>query len=138
MMFSEEPVQFQFSANEISELLSFFQSEVPVNSTSGSETTRSVYSQEERKRRRMISNRESARRSRQRKKSHLENLTTQLNRLRTENRELRNRLCLIAQQNHLVERETQELGFEAMDLQTKLSGLYQILVNMQFSNTYSH
>ncbi|KAJ8439728.1 LOW QUALITY PROTEIN: hypothetical protein Cgig2_009552 [Carnegiea gigantea] len=52
---------------------------------------------DERKRRRMISNRESARRSRMRKQRHLENLRNQMNRLKTQNREWVNRLRFIAQ-----------------------------------------
>ncbi|XP_059636911.1 basic leucine zipper 4-like [Cornus florida] len=138
MLFSEEPVHFQvpvfeggFTADEVQELLSLFQSGQSANSISGSDTNRSVYSVEERKRRRMISNRESARRSRLRKKRHLENLADEVKRLRIENRELKNRLCLVSQHYHLMQRETDRLQTESFHLQLGLAGLCQILATMQ-------
>ncbi|GFY85967.1 hypothetical protein Acr_04g0007050 [Actinidia rufa] len=131
-MFSEEPVQFSFTPSEIHQLLSCFQSGLPVHSPSGSETCpgRTVCSVEERKKRRMISNRESARRSRWRKKRHLENLTSHVNRLSLENQELKNRLCLASHQCIVAERETNRLMTESLLLQQRLSGLCQILDNM--------
>lgn len=145
MFLSEEPVQFQFplvdatfTRDEIHELLSFVHSESPVNSespinsTSGSETGRTVYSVNERKRRRMVSNRESARRSRLRKKMHLENVTNEVDRLKSENRELKNRLCLFSHQCQIVQRETNRLQTESFLLRQKLSGLCRILVDMNF------
>ncbi|KAL2505681.1 basic leucine-zipper 5 [Abeliophyllum distichum] len=99
-MIYQEPVQYQIPAledgltvNEIHELFTFLESEPPVYSTSGLQTTQLDNSVEEiRKRKRMISNQESARRSRWRKKTQLENLTIEVNRLKLVNRELKNRL----------------------------------------------
>lgn len=141
-MCSEDPVHFEFppvledilNSSEIHELLSSYQLEFPTHSTSSSETTqtgRLVYSVEERKRRRMISNRESARRSRWRKKRQLEDLTNQVNRLRLENRELKNRLCIVLHEYEAIQRETVPLLAESIVLRQKLAGLRQILAAMQ-------
>lgn len=135
----KNPVQYQpgpvledtLTPAEIHELFSILQSEQPPSTgpTSSSETNRSVYSVEERKRRRMISNRESARRSRLRKKSHLENLTSELKRLRVENRNLKNLLSVLTHDCHLVQRDSNRLLSESIYLQHKLTGLNQILAS---------
>ncbi|KAL0432598.1 UNVERIFIED_CONTAM: Basic leucine zipper 4 [Sesamum latifolium] len=137
MMSTENPVHYplpvlehSLSPNEINDLFSMLQSSQPsIHSTSSSETNRSLYSLEERKRRRMISNRESARRSRWRKKKHLENLTSEANRLNNENRELKNRLCMIAHDCHFVQRDSNRLLCESIYLQQKLTGLNQMLAS---------
>ncbi|KAL3505042.1 hypothetical protein ACH5RR_034883 [Cinchona calisaya] len=155
MMFSEEPDQCQlapvredaFTSSELHEILSSLvqsgfpthstsgsettQNGLPSNSTSGSETTRSVYSTEESKSRRMISNRESAKRSRWRKKKQLEDMTNQLNQLILDNIGLKNQLCLVTQNYQAVQRDSTRLLAEYIDLQQKLAGLQQVLVNMQ-------
>lgn len=137
-MSAENPVLFQFpvqednnimSPSEIHQILSFFQ-EPPLHSTSGSETNRTVYSTEERKRRRMISNRESARRSRWRKKQMYEDLTNDVNRLKLENRELKNRLGFLTNDCHTVQRDSNRLLSESIYLQHKLRGLHQILAQI--------
>lgn len=133
-MSSENPVHYQLpvledsiTPTEIHELFSLLQSEPTIHSTSSSETNRSVYSIEERKRRRMVSNRESARRSRWRKKKHLEDITNEVNRLKLENRELKNLLCVLTHDCHLVQRDSNRLLTESICLQHKLTGLHQIL-----------
>ncbi|POO03724.1 Basic-leucine zipper transcription factor [Trema orientale] len=133
MFLSEEAVQFQYGPvledNEIEELLSLLR---PGSNNSGSEgSSRAVYSVDERKRRRMLSNRESARRSRWRKKRHLEDLTDQVNRLKVENRDLKNRLGSVAQQCHVAWRENDRLSSEFLALQSRLSDLCRVLVAMQ-------
>ncbi|KAG6767792.1 hypothetical protein POTOM_026678 [Populus tomentosa] len=71
------------------------------NSNSGSdEPNPPVPAIDERKRRRMVSNRESARRSRMRKQKHMDNLRNQVNLLRVENRELTNRLRIVLYHCH--------------------------------------
>ena len=115
------------SPSEIHELLSLLDSQPMTRPTSGSETSRPVYSTEERKRRRMISNRESARRSRWRKKKHQEDLANEADRLRLENRELENRLSALANQCHLVQRESNRLLSESVYLQHRLAGLQEII-----------
>ncbi|XP_065875104.1 basic leucine zipper 4-like [Euphorbia lathyris] len=105
----------------------------PDNSISSSDepnqTTVSVV--DERKRRRMISNRESARRSRMRKQKHLENLRNQLNRLRIENRELTNRLRFVMYHWNSVRRDNDRLRSEHSILRQKLSNIRQIMMFRQ-------
>ncbi|MCD9639180.1 hypothetical protein HAX54_023556 [Datura stramonium] len=130
----EDPVRYHpvledavLSPSDIHEILSLLQTELPAQSTSGSETTRLGFSLEERKRRRKISNRESARRSRFRKKKHLNNLTDQVNQLKVENRELKNRLCVATHHCQAAQSETDRLILESIVLQQQLAGLCQIL-----------
>ncbi|KAK3030237.1 hypothetical protein RJ639_038360 [Escallonia herrerae] len=125
-MFTQEPVHYRFTAEEVNDLLSL----VTSGSTSGSDMSRSVYTLEERRVRRMVSNRESARRSRQRKKRHLENLSKQMDRLRHENRELKNRVGFFSYGLLAVQCENERLRSESLDLQIKLSTLRQTLVFM--------
>lgn len=135
----EDPVHYHLpvledilSPSDIHEILSLLQNELPVQSTSGSETNRSVFSFEEKKRRRKKSNRESARRSRLRKKMHLDNMTEQVNRLKVENRQLKNRLCIATHHCQAAQSETNRLILEKIVLQQRLAGLCQILNPMQF------
>ncbi|GMP27674.1 hypothetical protein CsSME_00003557 [Camellia sinensis var. sinensis] len=83
---------------------------------------------DERKRRRMISNRESARRSRMRKQKHLENLRNQVNRLSVGNREMMNRLRLVTHHSQLVRRENERLRLESAMLREKLWAVHQVLL----------
>jgi len=96
------------------------------NSSPGSDETDQVL--DERKRRRMISNRESARRSRMRKKKHLENLRNQVNRLRIGNRELENRLRLVTHHGQLVRRENDRFVSESAMLRQRLWAIHQVLL----------
>lgn len=86
---------------------------------------------DERKRRRMISNRESARRSRMRKQKHLENLRNQVNRFRVENREISNRLRFALYHLQLVRTDNLRLRSEYSMLQQKLSDIRQIMLFRQ-------
>ncbi|KAL3721927.1 hypothetical protein ACJRO7_034299 [Eucalyptus globulus] len=86
---------------------------------------------DERKRRRMVSNRESARRSRMRKQRHLENLRNQVNRLKVQNRELSNRLRLVLYHCYLLRRSNDQLRSEQSMLRHKLSNMQQILLLQQ-------
>ncbi|PRQ48256.1 putative transcription factor bZIP family [Rosa chinensis] len=106
----------------------------PIN---GSKRTVSVSPVDERKRRRMISNRESARRSRMRKQKHIENLRTQVNRLRIENRELNNRLRFVIYHFQRVHTDNDMLRAEHTMLQQKLSDIRQILVFRQLQHMSS-
>ncbi|XP_073286997.1 uncharacterized protein, partial [Primulina huaijiensis] len=71
---------------------------------------------DERKKRRMISNRESARRSRMRKQLHLDELWSQVLRLRTENHNLMDRLNVVSESHGKVLQENARLKEEATDL----------------------
>ncbi|MED6130706.1 hypothetical protein PIB30_003284 [Stylosanthes scabra] len=125
-----ELLHFMLTQTEIDDLFSLI-NHLPASPSSGSQgSNRAVYSTEERKLRRMQSNRESARRSRGRKKKHLENLTVQLNRLRLENRELKNRLVATMHQHLLVSLENEQLRSESIALGSTLSDLCEILRTM--------
>ncbi|EXC12620.1 Ocs element-binding factor 1 [Morus notabilis] len=110
-------------------------SDEPDNSTNPAEPkacpdepNRRVSVVDERKRRRMLSNRESARRSRMRKQKHLENLRNQVNRLRVENRELTNRLRYVSYHVHRVSTDNARLRAEQTVLRQKLYDIRQILL----------
>ncbi|XP_052195460.1 bZIP transcription factor 44-like [Diospyros lotus] len=99
------------------------------NSGCGSdEPNRKASVQDERKRRRMISNRESARRSRMRKQKQLENLRNHVSRLRITNRELMNRLRIVTQHCHLVRIDNERLSSESAMLREKLWAVRQVLL----------
>lgn len=78
----------------------------------------------------MISNRESARRSRMRKQKHLDELWSQVVRLRTENHQLINKL------NHATECHDQVLQ-ENAQLKEEASELRQLLCDMQLNSPYA-
>lgn len=141
MSFYEEnfpvPVRFtchpvhetMLTQSEIEELFSLINQPVdPSSPGSGSQgSNRAVYSTRERKIRRMQSNRESARRSRWRKKRHIENLNNDVNRLKMENRELKNRLGLTMQYNLILSAENERLRSESVTLLATLLDLYRTL-----------
>lgn len=145
-MCSDNPVQlhpafdrcFSFTQNDLNEVLSYFEpnpdsglndsnrdpsEEVNTTSNNDDNTNNS-----ERKLRRMISNRLSARRSRLRKKRHLENLTAQADRLKVQNREMKTRLELVRCQCYVLRRENERLRCESVLLKQRLSDLYQSLL----------
>ncbi|KAL3501569.1 hypothetical protein ACH5RR_036018 [Cinchona calisaya] len=78
---------------------------------------------DERKQRRMISNRESARRSRMRKQRHLDELRSQVFRMMTENHNLVDKYNYVAESLERVVQENVRLKEEALDLRQMLSDL---------------
>ncbi|XP_057765633.1 basic leucine zipper 43 [Salvia miltiorrhiza] len=102
------------------------------NSTSNSTSDEADDQQaiDERKQRRMISNRESARRSRMRKQRHLDELWSQVLRLRTENHSLIEKLNHVSESHDRVVQENAKLKEEASDLR-------QMLTDIQISNSYA-
>ncbi|XP_058183608.1 basic leucine zipper 43 [Rhododendron vialii] len=79
---------------------------------------------DERKQRRMISNRESARRSRMRKQKHLDELWSLVVRLRTENRHLIDKLNHVSECHDKVVQENVQLKEEASDLHQVIIDLH--------------
>ncbi|KAJ4974036.1 hypothetical protein NE237_007210 [Protea cynaroides] len=79
---------------------------------------------DERKQRRMISNRESARRSRMRKQKHLDELWSQVMRLRNENRQVIDKLNHLSECHDQVLQENARLREEASDLRQMLNNLH--------------
>ncbi|KAI3768244.1 hypothetical protein L2E82_18769 [Cichorium intybus] len=83
---------------------------------------------DERRKKRKISNRESARRSRVRKQKHLENLKNQVTRYKTGNQELINRLRFVNHNGQMLQRENERLRSASVMLQQTLTNLHQLLV----------
>ena len=100
------------------------------NSTSDEADEQQLSIINERKQRRMISNRESARRSRMRKQRHLDELWSHLIWLRNENHQLMDKL------NHATECHDRVLQ-ENVQLKEEASGLRQMLTDMQLNSPYS-
>nr|XP_009804217.1 PREDICTED: G-box-binding factor 1-like [Nicotiana sylvestris] len=92
----------------------------------------------ERKRKRMISNRESARRSRMRKQKHLDNLRNQANRHKVANRDLTNRVHLVTSHCQLVQRNNEMLRTESVLLQQRLENIREILLARQLQQQLYH
>ncbi|XVF64955.1 hypothetical protein PTKIN_Ptkin09bG0208300 [Pterospermum kingtungense] len=107
------------------------------SNSSLSEPNQQVPIIDERKRRRMISNRDSARRSRIRKRSHLDNLKNEVNLLRNENQELNNQLRSVSQHYHRVRIDNDRLRSEYSMLQQELLDTHQILVFKQLQQLSS-
>lgn len=94
---------------------------------------------DERKQRRMISNRESARRSRMRKQKHLENLRNQVNRLRVENRDLTNQLRLLLCYVQRLQIDNDQMRSEHVKLRQKLSEIcHVLLLQQQLHQQHAH
>lgn len=93
------------------------------NSTSDEADNHQLSVINDRKQRRMISNRESARRSRMRKQKHLDELWSQVVWLRNENHQLLHKL------NHVSENHDKVLQ-ENAQLKEETSGLRQMLTDM--------
>lgn len=85
---------------------------------------------DERKHRRMISNRESARRSRMRKQKHLDELWSQVMKLRTENHNLVDKLNHVSESHDKVVQENARLKEETFDLR-------QMVADMQIGNSFT-
>ncbi|KAK8567464.1 hypothetical protein V6N12_006050 [Hibiscus sabdariffa] len=96
-------------------------SSISNNSTSDEAEEHQVNVIDERKQRRMISNRESARRSRMRKQKHLDELWSQVIRLRNENHNLIDQLNHVSESHDRVLQENARLKEEASDLRQMLS-----------------
>ncbi|CAI9763346.1 unnamed protein product [Fraxinus pennsylvanica] len=99
------------------------------NSTSDETDEQQVRIINERKQRRMISNRESARRSRMRKQKHLDELWSQVVWLRNENHQLIDKL------NHVSESRDQAIQ-ENAQLKEEASELRQMITDMQLHSPY--
>ncbi|XVE49010.1 hypothetical protein DITRI_Ditri01bG0047600 [Diplodiscus trichospermus] len=100
---------------------------------SGSEEDLQVL-MDERKRKRMISNRESARRSRMRKQKHLDDLMAQVAQLRKENHQIITRINITTQHYLNVEAENSVLRAQASELSHRLQSLNEIISFLNGSN----
>ncbi|KAF3435737.1 hypothetical protein FNV43_RR22829 [Rhamnella rubrinervis] len=82
---------------------------------------------DQRKRKRMISNRESARRSRMRKQKHLDDLTAQVAQLRKENHEIITNINITTQHYMNIEAENSILRAQMGELSHRLQSLDEII-----------
>ncbi|CAN8278473.1 unnamed protein product [Cochlearia groenlandica] len=80
-----------------------------------------------RRKKRKLSNRESAKRSRMKKQKHLEDMNFQLNRLKIENRELVNQLRYVLNHCQLAKKENDRLRVEHRVLLDKLFNIRQVI-----------
>ncbi|XP_009618859.1 bZIP transcription factor 44 [Nicotiana tabacum] len=101
---------------------------------SGSEEDLQVSMLDERKRKRMQSNRESARRSRMRKQKHLDDLIGQVAQLKKENNNILSNINLTSQQYANVEAENSVLRAQMMELSQRLQSLNEILSYINSNN----
>lgn len=101
-------------------------SSVPAPQTSGSEEDAQLI-MDERKRKRMLSNRESARRSRMRKQQHLDDLVNQVALLKEENSQILMQVNLFTQQYVRMESENTILRTQVMELTDRLRSLNSVL-----------
>ncbi|XP_010526700.1 PREDICTED: light-inducible protein CPRF2-like [Tarenaya hassleriana] len=92
---------------------------------------------ERRKRMRMESNRESARRSRKRKQNHIEDLRNQMSRLGVENRELTNRIRVVLYHIQRVSTDNNRLVAEQEILRRRLSEMRRILILKQLQHQWA-
>ena len=81
---------------------------------------------------RMISNRESARRSRMRKQKHLDDLASQLTQLRSQNQQLLTSVNLTSHKYLAVEAENSVLRAQVNELSHRLDSLNQIIHLLNF------
>jgi bZIP transcription factor len=81
---------------------------------------------DERKRKRMQSNRESARRSRMKKQLHLDTLMAEAKRIKADNADMEARINLTTQQYIMVEKENQVLRARHAELAERLQSLNSI------------
>lgn len=89
---------------------------------------------DQRKRKRMQSNRESARRSRMRKQKHLDDLMAQVTQLRKENNQILTSMNVTTQQFLNVESENSVLRAQMMELTHRLQSLDDIINYMNSNN----
>lgn len=93
---------------------------------------------EQKKRKRMISNRESARRSRMRKQKLLSDLITELSQLKKENSQLIMLLSITTQRSAAMEAENSILMTQVKELNCALESLNEIAHTMRGSNLSSN
>ncbi|GAV61540.1 bZIP_1 domain-containing protein [Cephalotus follicularis] len=92
---------------------------------------------DQRKRKRMISNRESAKRSRMRKQKHLDDLMAQVAQLRKENHQIITSMNITTQQYMNVEAENSVLRAQVGELTSRLQSLNEIISFLDASNGVS-
>lgn len=105
----------------------------PSGNSSGSENLQQLMDQ--RKRKRMISNRESARRSRMKKQTHLNELTAQVNQLKEQNSQIVSNINMASQVYLNVEAENSVLRAQLGELSHRLQSLKEIINCINSANS---
>ncbi|GLU07269.1 hypothetical protein SLE2022_242330 [Rubroshorea leprosula] len=95
--------------------------------SSGSDTDPRYEVIDERKRKRMLSNRESAKRSRIKKQKQLEDLLNEVNTLKNENSQLVQSISIVSQRYAEIEGSNNILRAQAMELTERLDSLNSML-----------
>jgi len=103
------------------------------NSGSGSEDLR-LNITDQKKRKRMQSNRESARRSRMKKQQHMEDLSNQIEQLKKENNQISTNVGVTTQMYLKVESENEILRVQMAELSNRLQSLNDIIHYIESSN----
>lgn len=104
------------------------------SSSDGGNPTDSIPTVDERKRKRMLSNRESARRSRMRKQKHVDDLTAQINQLSNDNRQILTSLTVTSQLYMKIQAENSVLTAQMSELSTRLQSLNEIVELVTINN----
>ncbi|CAN6446556.1 unnamed protein product [Victoria cruziana] len=104
---------------------------ISTTSSSGNSEEDLQQKMDERRQKRMLSNRESARRSRMRKQKHLDELMAQVTLLRNENNQILSRMHVTTQHYLTLEAENATLRAQIMELSARLQGLTEMLGYMQ-------
>ncbi|CAO2821380.1 unnamed protein product [Amaranthus hypochondriacus] len=105
-----------------------------ITSPGSSSSLQQNSSSDERKRKRMQSNRESARRSRMRKQKHLDDLMVQINNLRTTNNQVLNNINITTQQFVKIELENSVLRAQMAELNSRFQSLNEIINALNCGN----
>ncbi|CAH8327788.1 unnamed protein product [Eruca vesicaria subsp. sativa] len=113
------------------------QSPASNNSTTSDEATEDMFVINERKQRRMVSNRESARRSRMRKQRHLDELLSQVAWLRSENQQILDKLNQATNSNDLVLKENLSLKEENLALHQVITSMKKVRGSRSINGRYS-
>ncbi|KAM1076334.1 hypothetical protein ACFX13_024199 [Malus domestica] len=123
--FSSPLYNFQYPTSQLQEINNNPQqpSSFSSNSTSDEADEQQLSLINERKQRRMISNRESARRSRMRKQKHLDELWSQVVWLRKENHQILEKLNHVSESHEKVLQENAQLKEETSELRQMLNDL---------------
>ncbi|XP_072996719.1 bZIP transcription factor 53-like [Typha latifolia] len=104
------------------------------NQSSGSDEDLQLAAVDPRKRKRMLSNRESARRSRIRKKQHLDELVNQVAHLKNEKNQILMQSDMIAGQYRRLESENTILRTQLIELSERLQSVNSVLWFMEESS----
>ncbi|KAL5996392.1 hypothetical protein ACLOJK_026470 [Asimina triloba] len=102
-----------------------------IHNSGSDEDPRTAATTDQRKQKRMLSNRESARRSRMRKQKHLDDLIAQVGQLKTDNGQIASRINAAMQHLMKVDSENMILRTQVMELTERLQSLNSVLHAME-------